>query len=302
MLRHLLITAALPLAAQSGLDIQSGNAADAKLMQLLNARQWPALADHFEALAPKDRDRNAATYLSALQKAGRWERLLEVCPPHIAKAERGSGDPPSMARQLQALALMRLGRNPEAAAAFLEIGRRGDGRAWGNALAAAFDTKDFAFVLQTAEAVLAKVPDHLEATAMKGEALAKLLRAAEAEPLLVTAVAKLPQRAESWTSLAYCQQERGALEEALASATQALALDPQLIEARYNRARALMALKRFPEAREELAAGLPLASVETRPQLETLLAQVDRYLDGQKRKAEREAQKVAPTAKQGRKR
>lgn len=300
-----LCLAALPLAAQvAGMDIQSSNSADAKILHLQKDKRWVELADHFEGLTPKDRDRNLATYLSALQKADRWQRLAEVCPPLMARFEKEPTAPPSLARQFLAVALSRLGRHAEAVEVQLEIGRRGDPRGYENALGEAWNTKDYMLLLQTAEHVLARRPTLHQASALKGEALAKLGRVTEAEPYLTEATARLPKRATSWSDLAYCQQERGALDEALASATQALTLDPKLIEARYNRARTLMALKRYPEAREDLATGLTLdPAPETKTNLETILGQVDRYLEGQNRKAEREARKAAEAAaRKGRKR
>lgn len=289
---------ALPLTAQvTGMDIQTTNPSDARILQLQKDKRWTELAEHFEGLALKERDRNLATYLSTLQKAGHWQRLAEVCPPLMARFEKEATAPPSMARQFLAVALSRLGRHAEAVEIQLEIGRRGDARGYENALGEAWNTKDYTLLLQTAEHVMARRPTLSQAGALKGEALTKLGRFTEAEPFLMEATARLPQRATSWSDLACCQQERGAVEEALASSTQALTLDPKLIEARYNRARALMALKRYPEAREDLATGLTLdPAPETKANLETILRQVDRYLEGQKRKAERETEIAAAKA------
>lgn len=289
-MRWLLLAAALPLAAQMpGMDVQSGNPADARMVQLLNAKQWSALADHFEALAPKDRDRNLTTYLSALLRAERWHRLVEVCPPVVERLSKDPANPPLMVRHYLAQAYTRLGQHAPAVEVYLDAGSPRDLE---NALGAAWASKDYTFLLQTADRVLARKPSLPEAGALKGEALAKLGRFTEAEPFLMEATARLPRRATAWSDLACCQQERGAVEEALASATQALALEPKLIEARYNRARTLMSLKRYPEAREELAAGLTLdPAPDTKANLETILAQVDRYLEGVKRAEARAAQK-----------
>lgn len=297
-MRRFLLLAALPLAAQTpGMDVQNGNPADARMVLLMNTKQWKALADHLEAISPKDRDRN----LTALHRAERWARLVEECPPVVERLSKDAANPPIMARQYLALAYTRLGQLPEAVAIYLAAGSPRDLE---NALGTAWTSKDYPFLLQTAERVLALNPSMPEAGALKGEWLAKLGRFGEAEPFLLEATVRLPNRPTSWSDPSRCQQERGAAEEAMASAGKALELDPKLIEAWYNRSRSLIALKRYPEAREDLAAGLALdPTPETRANPETILGQVDRYLEGQARKADREAQKAAEvSARKGRKR
>jgi hypothetical protein len=267
----------------------------APLDRLRKAGDWAGVARYIETLPPPVQATLFATYIGALERGGDPERMLEACTKKIPALDGPRGPSFSVARVGRAKALTRLKRHREAVADYLVLGSLGwvDGDA--NALAEAHQAEDPGFLIATAEVVLARRPGDPEATMRKGEALARQGRFAEAEPFLLVAVEKFPDRAAPRADLAACQHERGAVPEAFETATKAVALDGKLLEARYNRIRAAVVLQRYAEAKADLEVALTLQPIEPlATNLRILLEQTDKYLEGQARKAAKAASQATP--------
>lgn len=107
-------------------------------------------------------------------------------------------------------------------------------------------------------------PDLPEALQGRGTTLAALGRFAEALAAFDQALARTPDLAEAWVGIGDVFSEQRFYERAVAAYDGALARDPGLARAWLHRARALLALGRFAEAREAWGrAAVPAATVET---------------------------------------
>lgn len=258
----------------------------ARLDALQKAQDWPGLADLAESLPPAQRGLILETWLRALAKAGRHARLLEVCKAAIPQLDGPRGPRLSTARIFHAQALSALGRSAEAREAHLENGVLGFPTGFANACAEARNAQDWPALMACAQAWEKAHPEAPEPAAWQGEALAKQGRWGEAEPLLLATTQKLSQRPMAWADLSACRFQRGAFQEAWEAASQALALEPKLLEALYNRGRAAYALQRYAEGREDFRAALELAPApELAEQLRSSIAAADRFLAGRARKA-----------------
>ncbi len=285
----------LPLAAQ---EIQSGfelgSPYDGQIQKLLNAKSWVALADYLTYMPAKERLARSATWLKAMYEAGQHEKLVEVVNSNLITWEAKTGPVLGLGRRYRAQSLIHLKRHAEAVAAHLENGHLGDSNGYPNALAVARSTEDWNLLIATAETVLVKKPGHAEATAYKGEALAKQGKFSEAEPSLQAAVKAFPARSTAWSALSICLMERGEHQAGFDAASKAVELDPKYLEARYNRIRASLALQRYEEGRAELVAALALnPEPSLAALLKDLLDRTDRYLEGQAKKAAKAAKPVS---------
>jgi len=271
-----LLLGTLLFAQQPALD--PANPVDKQVLAYYQAKDWPGLADHFETMGARDRGRFLYLWFQSLHHAQRWERLLAVCEAVIPQLEAKSGPRISEARALRALALSRLGRHAEAMAAHGENGRLGLATGFESACSEAQALQDWGSLVTYAEA-LAKTRPGL-GLSLKGEALAKQLKFAEAEPVLLEAVQQKGHTAMAWADLACCQVERQAYPEAVEAADRALALEPKHMEALYNRGRARFGLKQYREGREDLASALATgqADASMAQNLRQNIAMADRYL------------------------
>lgn len=256
-----------------------GTPVEARIQALSQAKDWAGLADYFETLSPKDRTVRHSAWLQALNRAQRWPRLLEVSEAVLALEDPAQPPRLTPARLMRAQALSQLQRHPEALKAHAEIGRLGWADGYSNACAEARLAQDWPALLESSEALLAKVPEDPKALAWKGEALARLDRFSEAEPLLRQALARDPAQPYAWSNQARCANERKAWQEALEACDRALALEPALLEARFNRGRACFELKRYAEARADFQAALALLPGD--PTLLSNLHQAQRYADAE---------------------
>jgi len=222
------------------------------------AKDWAGLADWFEGESPAVRGRHFESWLEALNKSQRWGRLLEICDALQPQLEAKSGPRLGSYRFYRARGLSALGRHAEAAAAHAENGRLGDSNGFSNACTEARLGMEWSALLAYAEALLLQRPESALGLAWKGEALARLNRFSEAEPILNAALAKDPKIAYAWNNLGRCFNERKAWAEAAAALDQALALDPGQLEALFNRGRARYELKQYAGSRDDFKAALAL--------------------------------------------
>ncbi|MDE3245301.1 MAG: tetratricopeptide repeat protein [Acidobacteriota bacterium] len=258
----------------------SPQAIQARAEALEKAQQWAALADFFESLGPRDRGLFLTYWLKSLQKAQRWDRMLEVCEAAIPQLEAKSGPKAGLERLLRANALSHLGRHIEALAAHLENGKLGSSSSYRSACSVARLVPDWTSEQACADALLALKPGDAEALAWKGEALAQQKQFKEAEPVLREAIKGAPKQPLAWSNLGRCLNERAAWPEALEMLNQALVLDPALPEAHYNRGRTNFELKRFQQSVEDFR--VALASNPNDPELKENLHQAERYLKAQR--------------------
>ncbi len=272
------LTAQAPPRVEQAVVTQLPPEVQTRVDGLLKAQEWPALADFIETLPPRQRGTLLETWLRALNKSQRHARLLEVTEIAIPQMEGGKGPRLTTARLFRAQALSRLERHAEALAAHAENGRLGYADGFASACAEARILQDWPVLAENAD-LLARTKPGL-GLSLKGEALAKQLKFTEAEPVLESAVALEGHTALAWADLACCRVERQAYAEAIAAAGRALALEPQNLEALYNRGRAHFGLKQYPEGRQDFASALGTGQAD--PALaETLrqsIAQADRYL------------------------
>ena len=254
---------------------------------LEKGRDWAELAAFIDTLSPSRQDQLLPTHLKALQGAGQLDRMLALCRIKIPILDGPGGPRLSVARIGEAQVLSKLGRHSEAAEAHRQNGRLGLAIGWSNALAEFRVAQDFTSLLATAEEVLARVPRHPEATIYRGEALAKLGRYGEAEPALQAAIELDPKAAMAWANLACCRVERSAFPEAIAAADQALAMEPDNIEALYNRGRARFGLRDYQNGRDDLTAALALGKADPalRENLQMNIGLADRFLASQRKSA-----------------
>ena len=278
MIPTLAIVLGLGLQANPAVPPQSGTTLDKRLAEMQKAKDWGGLADTLEALAPAERKAHSYELLDALKRSARWPRLLEFSDLLLA-GHPGAGERP-MLRLFRGRALSELGRHREALACYLEPGDRWD---LGCTLEACFEASslgDWKTLLELGNELVTHYPTSGEFLATKGEALAKLGRYAEAEPTLQEAVALAPGRAMAWADLACCLNEREEYQEAFQAASKARALDPRLVEAACNRGRACLGLKRYKEARADLATALALGPKDPAlvKNLKVEIAAADAYL------------------------
>lgn len=258
----------------------------------IKAGDWNGLADWFETQTPSIRGVHYEWWIQALHRSRRWERLVTVCEALQPQLEARTGPRLGTYRLYRAQALSALGRHVEAAAAHSENGRLGYSDGFPNACAEARMAQDWPSLLAFAEALLQQRPDDAMGTAWKGEALARLDRFTEAEPLLRAALASNPKIAYAWNNLGRCLIERKAWPEACQALDQALALEPAQIEALFNRGRARFELKQWTGSRDDFRAALALQP--DNPVLAENLRQAERYASLPPPKPPRVPKKKAP--------
>jgi tetratricopeptide (TPR) repeat protein len=242
---------------------------------LIKARNWAGLADWFETVPPAVRGRYYEWWLQSLNRSQRWERLLAICEALQPQIEAKSGPRLATYRLYRAQALSQLGRHAEAAQAHAENGRLGYADGFSNACTEARLAKEWNTLLTCSEELLAKHPGDAPGMAWKGEALARLDRLGEAEPILQAAVAKDPKHAYAWNNLGRCLNEKKAWAEAREALDKALLLEPNQAEALFNRGRCLFELKHYRESRDDFKAALALQPGD--PVLAENLRQAERY-------------------------
>jgi len=253
---------------------------------LLNDKKWPELCDFLESLTPKQRGGVLETWLTALKKAGRHERLLQVCDAVVPQLDGPKGPRLSSARLFRAGALSALGQHAEAMAAHAENARLGLPPAFESACAEARILGDWTSLTQLAEALSATQPGL--GLSLMGESLCKQLQFSQAEPILEKAILLPGATAMAWADLACCRVERQAYPEAIAAAGQALVKEPANMEALYNRGRAYFGLKQYREGSADLAAALATGQADPAmaENIRTNIALAERYLAYQKKKAQ----------------
>ncbi len=247
----------------------------AQLEALLKGREWVRAAAWFETASPTVRGTYHELWLQCLNRSQQWQRLLEVCESLQPQLEAKSGPHLGTHRLYRAQCLGQLGRHGEAAQAHAENGRLGYPDGYPNACAEARLAGDWAGLLTYAADLLARAPRHPEAQAWKGEALTRMERFAEAEPVLREALAFNAQTAYAWNNLGRCLNERKAWAEACEALDKALVLDPNQIEANFNRGRCLFELRRYRDSRDAFRAALALSPGD--PVLAENLRQAERY-------------------------
>jgi tetratricopeptide (TPR) repeat protein len=264
-----------PQVQSQPLVVTMGDGLPPAMDALIKAKNWAGLADWFESVPPATRGKYYEWWIQALNRSQRWERLVVVCEALQPQLEAKSGPRLSTYRIYRASALGQLGRHGEAALAQAENGRLGLAEGLPNACTEARLAQDWDALLAYAGELLTKTPDNAGGLAWKGEALARMDRLAEAEPLLQAAVAKDPKIAYAWNNLGRCLNERKAWGEAREALDKALALEPNQLEALFNRGRCLFELKHYRESRDDFRAALSLRPED--PVLAENLRQAERY-------------------------
>jgi len=254
---------------------QVGTTLPPKLEALLKAKDWSGLADWFETVPPATRGKYYEYWLQSLNRSQRWERLVTVCEALQPQLEAKTGPQLGTYRLYRAQALGQLGRHTEAALAHADNGRLGHPDGFPNACAEARLAQDWNTLLACSEEILQRKPADPAGLAWKGEALARMDRLAEAEPFLRAAVEKDPTLAYAWNNLGRCLNEKKAWADACAAFDRALALEPNQLEALYNRGRAQFELKRYQASRDDFRAALALSPGD--PVLTENLRQAERY-------------------------
>lgn len=249
-----------------------------RIADLQKAQQWGALCDYLETLTPKERGAYLAPWLQALQRAERWNRLLEVCDAVIPQLEAQSGPKLTIPRLERAQALSALNRHAEAEAAHEQNGNLGYAEGFFNACVEARNAQDWSGLERCSKAMLSIKSDNYQALAWMGEALARQERYADAEPVLRQALAGDSNQALAWNNLGRCLNAKKAWAEAVASLDKAVALDPQEWEAHYNRGLAQFELGHFNESIADLKAAALVNPAD--PQITKDLASVEAYVRG----------------------
>lgn len=241
----------------------------------IKAKNWAGLANWFETVPPSVRGKHYEWWIQSLNRSQRWGRLVEVCEALQPLIETQTGPRLGTYRLYRAQALSQLGRHAEAATAHAENGRLGYPDGLPNACSEARLAEDWGGLLAFSDELLAKNHEDAYGAAWKGEALARLNRLAEAEPLLLAAVAKDPKIASAWNNLGRCLNEKQAWADACQALDKALALEPNQVEALFNRGRCLFELKRYKESRDDFRSALALRPGD--PVLTENLRQAERY-------------------------
>lgn len=283
------ITMVSILGAQDALDL--GDPVSLRIASLQKIKDWAGLADYLETLTPAQRGKQLFTWMEALNRTRRWERLLEVCNACIPQLEAKTGPKLGLPRLLRAQALSQLQRHSEARIAHAESGALGYPDGFENACAEARLEGNWEALATHAQA-LATSKSGL-GFSLRGEALCKLLRFKEAEPLLEQAVALEGHTAMAWADLACCRVERKAYSEAVNAADRALTMEPDNIEALYNRGRARFGLQQYQDGRNDLAAALALGKADPalRENLQLNIGLADRFLESQRKAASKGGRK-----------
>lgn len=225
---------------------------------LLRAKDWAGLADWFDTVPPATRGTFYEQWIQSLNRSQRWDRLLTVCEALQPQLEAKTGPRLGTYRLYRAQALGQLGRHGEAALVHAENARLGYGPGFAQACNEARLAQEWPTLLACSEELLSRQAENADGLAWKGEALARLNRLDEAEPLLRAALAKDPKIAYAWNNLGRCLNEKKAWTEACETLNQALALEPNQLEALFNRGRCLFELKRYKESRDDFRAALAL--------------------------------------------
>ena len=247
-----------PPARTQTVEVGAAQALPPAAEALLEAQDWPGLADWFEKASPKLRRQHYEYWLQSLNRSQRWARLAAVCKA-LAPQIEGRGKPRlGTYRLYRAQALSQLGRHREAMAVHAENGRLGQADGFPNACAEARMAGDWKALLAHSGAILARKPDDAEALGWKGEALARLGRFDDSAAVLRTAVKANPKAAYAWNNLGRGALQRKAWDEAKESFDQALALEPGQMEALFNRGIALFNLKQYAASRDDFKAALAL--------------------------------------------
>jgi tetratricopeptide (TPR) repeat protein len=247
-----------------------------RISELEKAQQWAALADYFETLTPKQRGANLNSWLKALQKSGRWPRLLEICDAVIPQLEAQSGPQLSIPRLERAQALSALNRHAEAEAAHEQNGKLGHADGFFNACVEARNALDWPGLERCSEEMLAAKPTDPQALGWKGEALARQERFLDAEPLLRQALQGDPSQAMAWNNLGRCLNAKRAWAEAVDALSTSIDLNPNEWEAHYNRGMAELRLGRNEDGLKDLRAAVAGNPVDA--QIRKDLAEAEAYV------------------------
>lgn len=283
------ITMVSILGAQDALDL--GDPVSLRIASLQKIKDWAGLADYLETLTPAQRGKQLFTWMEALNRSRRWERLLEVCNACIPQLEAKTGPKLGLPRLLRAQALSQLQRHSEARIAHAENGALGYPDGFENACAEARLEGNWEALATHAQALAASKPGL--GFSLRGEALCKLLRFKEAEPILEQAVALEGHTAMAWADLACCRVERKAYPEAVTAADRSLGMEPANIEALCNRGRARFGLQQYQDGRNDLAAALALGKADPalRENLQLNIGLADRFLESQRKAASKGGRK-----------
>ncbi len=259
-------------------QVQHLEVASKQIVAMEKAQQWTALADYFETLSPRERGGLLGTWLNALQRAERWNRLLEVCDAVIPQKEAKTGPQLSIVRMERAQALSALNKHAEAEAAHEQNGKLGDPNGFINACVEARNARDWPGLERCSTELLSAKPNDHQALAWKGEAFARQERFEEAEPLLRAALQGDPKQAQAWNNLGRCLNAKHAWAEAVEALNKAISIDPNEWEAHYNRGLAQFQLGHF----EDNLKDLKIASVANPgdPQISKDLASAQSYVHG----------------------
>lgn len=275
-MKHCLLSVVLllPLHAQDASKINL-----TQLRELYKSGKWSELSDAFEEMTPSERGRYLITWVEALERCQRWPRLIEVC--ESAEPQLAGKPESNVLASKRIKALVKLDRLGEAVKGCERLGDGGDPYFYVMGLEHARQASDWAAMDVLATKLLANRPTDPIGLAVKGEALARLERFADAEPFLKQATAANPKDPWIWVNLAGCLNERKAWSEALEACDHALAMDPSLAHARINRGRACFELARYAEAKADYEAALAL--LPGNPVLLENLRQTQRYLEAQQK-------------------
>lgn len=242
----------------------------------IKTKDWAGLADWFETVPPATRGTYYEWWIQSLNRSRRWDRLVVVCEALQPQLEAKSGPRLGTYRLYRAQALSQLGRHAEASRVHAENGRLGYPDGFPNACAEARLAQDWGALLAWSDGLLAEHPEDASGLAWKGEALARMDRLAEAEPLLRDALTRDPKMAQAWNNLGRCLNEKKAWTQACDALDKALILEPGQLEALFNRGRARFELKRYRESRDDFRAAL--AHRPGDPVLIENLRQAERYV------------------------
>lgn len=293
-MKSFLLAAALGVVSVLGAQdsLEFGDPVSARVAALQKAKDWAGLVDFLESLTPAQRGKQLFTWMEALNRTRRWERLLEVCDASIPQLEAKTGPKLGLPRLLRAQALSQLQRHGEARLAHAENGALGFPDGFENACAEARAEGDWEALAEHAQRLAERKPGL--GLSLQGEALCKLLRFPEAEPILEKAILLPDATAMAWADLACCRVERQAFNEAIQAADRALSMDPRHLEALYNRGRARFGLKQYREGRDDLAAALATGQADPSlaANIQANIALADRYLAYQAQKASAPAKKT----------
>ncbi|MDP2875217.1 MAG: hypothetical protein Q8O00_03475 [Holophaga sp.] len=257
-----------------------------KIAELQKAKDWANLADYIEAMVPAQRGKYIISWMESLNRTNRWERLLAVCDASIPQMEAKTGPKLGLPRLLRAQALTQLQRHGEARLAHAENGQLGFPDGHENACAEARADSDWNALAMHAEALAVLKPGL--GLSLQGEALCKLQKFSQAEPILEKAILLPGATAMAWADLACCLVERQAYPEAIGAATQGLVLEAKNMEALYNRGRAHFGLKQYKEGRADLAAALATGQADPTlaRNIQNNIVLADQYLAHQEKKAQ----------------